>query len=156
MSKPEWIDYSDKHVIKVFIDFPRDKKKVPKKFVKQNRRLQTESDVKGYHTYIILDSEAKDILGELSADRRASPSRFINQVEAVIKLSKTYVYRHAKTLSSSQNKEFLALYEKYQKSLEKFNHWIETRPKRNEKNTKIYNNFREDIEAMEKKLYNYY
>ena len=65
-SKPEWKDWAATNVYLVALDFPRDKSKVPEDYQKRNRELSDRYGIRGYPTYVVLDSNGKK-LGQLGA-----------------------------------------------------------------------------------------
>jgi protein disulfide-isomerase len=85
-SKPEWKEYARKHVALAYIDFPRDKSKVPQAFVARNKDLSEKYGIGGYPTYVLLDSASGDELGRLNA-KQDTPAKFIAQVNAFNRFS---------------------------------------------------------------------
>lgn len=65
-SRPEFIDYAEKNLVLVEIDYPQRKKQSPE-LVKQNERLATQYGIeeKGFPTLVLLDPAGK-IVRELS------------------------------------------------------------------------------------------
>ena len=82
-SKPEWKEWAATNVYLVTLDFPRDKSKVPEEFQARNRELSKQYGVRGYPTYIVLDSKGQT-LGQLGADRNATPAKFIRQLCGIL------------------------------------------------------------------------
>ena len=82
--QPEWKTYAQENLMLVWIDFPRDKKLVPSKYVERNKKLAKDNGVTGYPTYIVLKSDGKTTLGKLGASRDATPANFIEKVKGVI------------------------------------------------------------------------
>ena len=82
-SKQEWKDWAATNIYLVTLDFPRDKSKVPEDFQKRNRELSDQYGVRGYPTYIVLDSKGEK-LGQLGASRDATPAKFIRQLCRVL------------------------------------------------------------------------
>ena len=81
-STQAWKDWAT-NLYLVTLDFPRDKSKVPEDFRKRNRELSDQYGVRGYPTYIVLDSKGKK-LGQLGASRDAKPAKFIRQLCGVL------------------------------------------------------------------------
>ena len=75
----EWQDWAATNIYLVTLDFPHDKSKVPEDYQKRNRELSTQYGVRGYPTYIVLNSKGEK-LGQLGADRNAKPAKFIRQL----------------------------------------------------------------------------
>ena len=82
-STQEWKDWAATNIYLVTLDFPRDKSKVPEDFQKRNRELSKQYGVRGYPTYIVLDSKGEK-LGQLGASRDATPAKFIRQLCRVL------------------------------------------------------------------------
>ena len=82
-SQQEWKDWAATNLYLVTLDFPRDKSKVPEDYQKRNRELSKQYGVRGYPTYIVLDSKGQK-LGQLGADRNAKPGKFIRQLCGVL------------------------------------------------------------------------
>ncbi len=61
-SQKEFVEYADKNLVCVKLDFPR-AKKLPETEVQQNYKLQEKYQVQGYPTIIILDKTEK-LLGK--------------------------------------------------------------------------------------------
>ena len=79
----EWEDWAASNIYLVTLDFPNDKSKVPEDFQKRNRELSKQYGVRGYPTYIVLDSKGQK-LGQLGADRKATPAKFIRRLCGVL------------------------------------------------------------------------
>ena len=79
----EWEDWAATNLYLVTLDFPRDKTKVPEAFQTRNRALSKEYGVRGYPTYIVLDAKGQKI-GQLGADRKAKPGKFIRQLCGIL------------------------------------------------------------------------
>ena len=82
-SQQEWKDWAVTNIYLVTLDFPRDKSKVPEAFQTRNRALSKEYGVRGYPTYIVLDAKGQKI-GQLGADRKAKPGKFIRQLCGIL------------------------------------------------------------------------
>lgn len=89
-SETKWKNWAKKNIVLVWIDSPRDKSLVPEKYVARNRQLMDSFGVRGFPTYIVLDSDGVTKKGQLGASRDANPKDFIKELEAVI-ASKTPV-----------------------------------------------------------------
>ena len=85
VTKQEWKDWAKDKIVLVFINFPQDKKLVPKRFVERNNSLQEKFGVEGYPTFVVLASDGATVLGELGASRDASPAQFIAKIEELLK-----------------------------------------------------------------------
>ena len=58
LSKPEFVEFAKKHLVMVYVDFPR-KKQLPESQVAANKALSKKYSVKGFPTLVILNSEGK-------------------------------------------------------------------------------------------------
>lgn len=84
-SKPAWQAYAKESVVMVWLDFPRDEKLVPEEFRARNAELAKQYGVEGFPTYVILSPTGEE-LGRLGADQKATPEKFIEQLEEVLVL----------------------------------------------------------------------
>ena len=146
-STEAWKSYATQNMVTVFIDFPKDKSLVPAKVVERNKTLSEKFEVGGYPTYILLAADGEKQLGKLSASRDATPANFIQS----IKKQTEWPAKIAKL--SPENK---AIYDKAktgQEAVEKeMNTWVETKPERNEANTKKFEGFMERMKTFEKDI----
>jgi thioredoxin-related protein len=142
-----WKNYATQNMVTVFIDFPKDKSLVPAKLAERNKALSEKFEVGGYPTYILLAPDGEKQLGKLSASRTATPASFIQDI-------KKYTEWPAKIAKLSP--ESKASYDKAkagQEAVEKeMNAWIETKPERNDENTKKFESFMERMKAFEKEI----
>ena len=79
----EWEDWAATNIYLVAIDFPNDTSKVPDEYQTRNRELSKQFGVRGYPTFIVLDSKGQK-LGQLGADRKAKPGKFIRQLCGIL------------------------------------------------------------------------
>ncbi len=82
-AKDEWKEWAKDKIVLAYINFPNNKKLVPMHFVARNVKLQKEFGIRGYPTYVLLNSAGEKI-GTLGASRDASPESFIKQVEELL------------------------------------------------------------------------
>ena len=75
----EWEDWAATNIYLVAIDFPNDTSKVPDEYQTRNRELSKQFGVREYPTFIVLDSKGQK-LGQLGADRNATPAKFIRKL----------------------------------------------------------------------------
>ncbi len=83
-AQTEWKEYAAKKLILVTIDFPQNKSIVPSEYVARNNSLQQEFGIKGYPTYVVLDSTGEKELGRLGASPDASPQKFISEINNIL------------------------------------------------------------------------
>lgn len=77
-SQPEFIEYAQKNLVPVEVDFPR-KKEQTSDLKQANEKLQQQYKIEGYPTVIVLDSNGKK-LGELGYEP-GGPKPFIERLE---------------------------------------------------------------------------
>ena len=150
-AEDEWKKFAAENVVLVTIDFPNDKSIVPEKFVARNKELQTQFGVRGFPTYVVLDSDAKTKLGQLGAGRDKTPASFIEEFKGVAKMSASAIeaYVKANPDKAEAYKAAIAEDKAAQKALAD---WIATGPEKNEENDKKYAEFKERIEKASEKL----
>ena len=83
-SKPEWTAYAKDSLLLVWIDFPQDKSLVPEKYRERNQQLAATFGVEGYPTYVVLDDNGKDELGQLQAEQQITPQAFIGKLKPIL------------------------------------------------------------------------
>ena len=79
-SEPKWKDYAKDNLMMVVLDFPKNTKLVPEKFVKRNDELKAKYEVEGFPTFIVLDDDASTVLGQLGAGQDTTPESFAAEV----------------------------------------------------------------------------
>lgn len=113
-SKPEWTDYAKDHLVQVWLDFPRKNKDlVPEKYRNRNKELAKEYQVRGYPTYIFLDSDGSRI-GKLGAGRDKTPSSFIAEVKKILLWTKAGINAYIVKLKPENAKEVARAFASYQ------------------------------------------
>jgi len=83
-SKPEFVEYAEKNLVAVEVDFPR-KKEQSAELKAANQKLQTKYNIKGYPTIIVLNGEGKKV-GELGY-MEGGPKAFIAELDKLKKKS---------------------------------------------------------------------
>ena len=81
-SQPEFVEYAQKNLVAVEIDFPRTKKQSAET-KKANQELQGKYKIEGYPTVVVLNSEGKKV-GELGYQPGSAKS-FIEKLEKLKK-----------------------------------------------------------------------
>ena len=150
-AKNEWKQYAAKNAVLVTLDFPNDKSIVPEKYVARNKELQRQFAVRGYPTYIVLDSDGETQLGRLGAGRDKTPASFIKEFKDATRFSEGSVSAYAK-----QNPDKAAAYKKalgeVRASQKALRDWIATGPERNAENDKKFESFKKRIAAANEAL----
>ncbi len=82
-SKQEFYDKTKDKIVLVWIDFPRDKSLVPEKYRERNKKLANAFGIRGFPTYVILDSNGNE-LGRLGATRDPNVRLFLKDLFKII------------------------------------------------------------------------
>ncbi|PCJ58588.1 MAG: hypothetical protein COA79_12565 [Planctomycetota bacterium] len=114
--KEDWKKYSKENLLMVYIDFPKDKKLVPEKYVERNDSLKNKYGVKGYPTYIVLDINGETILGRTSAGKEKTPSTFIGELSSFCQYTDSNVQKYIKKLKPIDQKAYLEIVSKLSES----------------------------------------
>jgi|GEM_PF-1080953 len=108
-SKQAWKNYAKDNILMVLIDFPKDSTIVPQEYIKRNNVLKTKYNVSGFPTFIVLDDNAKTVLGKLSAGRKKTPESFIEELAKLFRYRTAEVARYSKTLNPKDKSEYLSI-----------------------------------------------
>ena len=146
-----WKTYAKDNVLLVTLDFPKNKSIVPKKYVSQNNELKQQFGVRGYPTYVVLDSDGKSKLGQLGAGRDKTPTSFIKEFKGVVRMSDSGVEAFIKA-NPDKADAYKAAIKESQDAKDALMKWIETKPQRNEENNKKFAAFQERIKGAASKL----
>ena len=146
-----WKTYAKEHVLLVTLDFPQDKSIVPEKYVARNKALQEKFGVRGYPTYVVLDNDGDTKLGQLGAGRDKTPSSFIEEFKGVVRMSAGAIDAYAKA-NPDKADAYKAAIADFQNAKKELMDWIETKPKRTEENTKLFEGFNKRISEAEAAL----
>ncbi len=150
-AKEEWKKYAAENAILVTLDFPRDKSIVPEKYVSRNKELKDQFSVRGYPTYVVLDSDGKTKIGQLGAGRDKTPKSFIEEFKGVTRLSAANIAAYCKKNPDKADAYKKAI--KESKDAKKaLMDWIGTRPEKNEENNKKFEGFQKRIKETEEAL----
>lgn len=147
----KWKTFAADNVVLVTVDFPKDQNIVPEKFVGQNEELKKKFGIRGYPTYIVLDSDGETQLGQLGAGRDKTPEIFIKEYKRMILMSPSGMEAYAKA-NPDKADAFKAAIEEINSVKKEVDDWIATKPQRNEENNKIFAEFQERMKAATKKL----
>lgn len=111
-TKPEWKDYAKENLVMVLLDYPSDKSLVPEKYVARNDALKTEYGVKGFPTFVVLDSDGTTELGRLGSGQNKTPASFQAELELLFRNQPKAVAEYVASLSPEAQVEFKALNDK--------------------------------------------
>lgn len=82
-STDAWKDYAKANIVTLWIDFPKEKNRVPDELRPQNDTLAKTYKIDGFPTYVIVDAEGTEI-GRLGANNAATPASFIEEYETTV------------------------------------------------------------------------
>lgn len=82
-SQEDFAKWAEGRVLLVTIDQPRDPSVVPEEFKARNSMMMAQYGIRGVPTYVVLDSEGKEI-GRLGASRDASVASFSKDFEKIV------------------------------------------------------------------------
>lgn len=109
-SQEAWKQYAKDELVLVTLDFPKkDPSIVPEKYRERNAELQEQLEIKGFPTYVLLDSDGKTELGRLGASRNSTPESFIEQLKGALRYRATEVAAYAKELKPKDKAKYLKM-----------------------------------------------
>ena len=150
-AKEPWKKFAAENALLVTLDFPKDKSVVPEKYKERNNELKATFAVRGYPTYLILDSDGETKIGQLGAGKDKTPESFIAEFKAAVRLSPASIEDYAKA-NPDKAEAYKAAIKGIEDAKKELADWIKTRPARNEENTKKFMKFQEDIKAAQDEL----
>jgi hypothetical protein len=107
--------------------------------------------VRGFPTYVVLDSAGKTKLGQLGAGREKTPSSFIDEFKAVVRLSASNIEAFIKA-NPDKADDYKAAIAESKAAKKALMDWLETRPERNDENMKKFEGFQKRIQDAEEAL----
>ena len=144
-----WQRYAKDHLVLVWIDFPRDKSRVPEAFAERNAQLSRKFEIGEFPTFILLDSDGQTRLGQTGAARDATPESFIAILEDLLLASDKSVAALKATMTDAQQAELDAANEARTIARQKLDDLIRTDPDQTEENASQYQAAREEIANAE-------
>jgi len=108
-TKKSWGKYAKENLVMVFIHFPRDKSKVPQKFVKRNDSLKKRYKVSGYPTYVVLDEDGETALGRLYSCEQKTVKSFLKEIEGVLSYTPAKLMPFSKKMKAKDKSTYLKL-----------------------------------------------
>ncbi len=150
-AKAEWKEFAAENVMLVTIDFPRDKSIVPEKYVERNNALKAQFGVRGYPTYVVLDSDGETKIGQLGAGRDKTPETFIAEFKAVVRFSRSNIEAYVKA-NPDKAEAYMTAIKNVEDAKKNLTDWLATSPERNEENTKKFEALRNAIQSAEAEL----
>ena len=150
-AQDEWKKFAAKNVLLVTLDFPKDKNIVPEKYVSRNNELKKQFGVRGFPTYVVLDSDGKSKLGQLRAGRDKTPASFIDEFKGVIRMSATSIEAFLKA-NPDKADAYKAAIKEDKDAKDALANWTSTKPEKTEENNKKFAAFQERIKAAGEQL----
>ena len=150
-AQEEWKKFAAENAVLVTLDFPKDKSIVPEKYVSRNDTLKEQFAVSGFPTYVVLDSDAKTKIGQLGAGRDKTPASFIEEFQAVTRMSAASIAEYVKKNPDKADAYKAAIAESTA-AKKALTDWIATRPERNDENTKKFEAFQKRIKEAQEAL----
>lgn len=111
-AKPEWSEYAKETIVQVWLDFPRDKALVPEKYRDQNDALKSKYGIRGYPTYIILDSSGNQV-GRLGAGRDKTPASFSAELDKVLIMTASGMKAYAGKMQAEDAAKVMSAFDTY-------------------------------------------
>ena len=108
-AKEEWKKYAKGNLVKVYIDFPRDKSLVPKKYADRNAQLQKKYGVGGYPSYILLSDDGEKILGRFGAGKSKTPATFSGEIKDRLRYSEKGLKEYTDKLKAEEKEKYLKI-----------------------------------------------
>ena len=153
-SENEWKTYAEENTLLVTLDFPKDKTIVPEKYVARNEELKKEFEIRGYPTYVILDSDGTTKIGQLGAGKDKTPESFIAEFKSAVRLSPANIEAYVKA-NPDKAEAYKSAIQGVEDARKTLADWIATKPERNDENTKKYAELQADIQAAQEELAKY-
>ena len=133
-SNDGWSKFASKNLSLVTIDFPQDTTIVPQQFKQRNYELQEQFGVRGYPTYLIVESDGKTELGRLGASPGKDIEGFKKDILKIVKNSQGFIQKFSNTLPPAKANEFKNLVAQLSKTKAEFEEWLESKPQESEEN----------------------
>jgi len=150
-AQASWKEYAAENALLVTLDFPKNKSIVPENYVDRNKALKEQFGVRGYPTYVILDSDGATKIGQLGAGRDKTPQSFIAEFKGVVRLSQSNIEAFVKA-NPDKAETYMAAIQGVKDSKKSLADWIATRPPRNDENSKKFVELQDAIKTAEAKL----
>ena len=83
-SKPEWKKWAAKHLVCVWVDFPRNPALVPDIYRQRNQTLSQRYDVQGYPTFVLIRPETEEAVWSGGATRQPTPAWFRDEISKAL------------------------------------------------------------------------
>ncbi len=150
-AEKKWQNFAGENVVLVTLDFPKDKSIVPEEYVERNSKLKAQFGVRGYPSYVILDSDGETKLGQLGAGKGKTPSSFIDEFNGVVRMSAANIDAYVKA-NPDKADAYKAAIKASADTKKALKDWLGTKPQRNEENNAKFEEFKKNIKASDEKL----
>ena len=117
----------------------------------KNKELKDQFGVRGYPTYVILDSDGTTKIGQLGAGRDKTPESFIKEFQNVVRMTDSAIEAYAKA-NPDQAEAYKAAIQQVKDSKKALSDWLATGPERNEENTKKFAALQKAIKEAQEAL----
>ena len=117
-----WSTYAKDNVVMVWLDFPKDKKLIPEKYVARNDELRKKYSVRSFPSYLIIEAKPGTVIGRLGAGQDKTPALFRAEIEELISMTEKNVNTFAAKLGKEKAAEYTKMFaeiKQRQESLEK-------------------------------------
>lgn len=148
-STDTWQDYAAKHLVLVTLDFPRDKKGIPKAYQQRNEKLLDRFGVRGYPTYILLAADGEEVLGRVNITADVDTETFINDINGALRFSDSSIDRVAGHLPEADAARYRALLGDFRSTRKELDTWLDSGPLRNEESEATFHAFTQKLLATD-------
>ena len=155
-AEEEWKTWADDNLVLVTLDFPRDDSIVPEKYRDRNQSLAEQFGVRGYPTYVLLDSDGETVVAQLGAGREKTPESFIDEIEEALILSPSNIEAKIAELGEEKGAELQAALDRRDKTVEELEAWIETEPEQTPENQAKFEKYLESIQEANETIQSFF
>ncbi len=150
-SNPAWDSFTDGKLLLVVLDFPRFTNTVPRKLMFRNTQLQREYQVRGFPTFVMLDSDGSE-LDRLNVPADVTTESFIADIESVLRFTSSSIAAKMAELGEEKGAEYQAALEALKNAEGALETWIRTRPRQTQENIAKFHSFQDSIAAAREKV----
>lgn len=146
-TKQKWSDFANENIVLVTLDFPRKTALAPD-MAERNNRLAKEMGVRGYPTYIVLDSDGSTRLGQLGAGEDKTVDSFIEEVQNVIKYSHAGIEKFANSLDAENREKYIQSFKELKVQETEMNGWAQTVTSWTPENVAKYQDYEKKLSTL--------
>ena len=144
----EWKEYSRKFVL-VTIDIPKNVDLLPEAVLKKNKTLAVQLGVKGFPTYVVLESDGSTVLGKAGARKDINAYAFMKDLGLVLRQRAPEKKRILDSLPAKDRNKYQQLLDGKEKAVAELNAWLEAKPEVNEENRELAARRSDAIDKLE-------